>query len=236
MGDHGPMRIKAITPIHVGEAELSRRQERYRTLAPASLDIVLFDLPEGEGVPESLDSKAEIRASERFVVEEALATKHEVYDALLPDCVLDPGLDMLQQESPVPAFGILQLSAGFLFALGIRFASVTRNSPIGHELRSRLEGYGYWARFDGNVVLDLDFADIANDARWNEALAGVVGRFEGLSTTAVINGCSAVELGDRKPGGPALVDPTELALRLLGDANDIGLRRSEKAPARSSSR
>jgi hypothetical protein len=72
-------------------------------------------------------------------------------------------------------------------------------------------------------VLDLDFDDIANDARWNEALAGVVERFEDSSTTAVINGCSAVELGDLKPGGPALVDPTELALRLLGDAESTRL-------------
>lgn len=231
------MRIKAITPIRVGEAELSRRQERYRALTPASLDIVLFDLPEGDGVPKSLDSEAAIRASERFVVEEALATDPEAYDALLPDCVLDPGLDTLQRGSPVPALGILQLSAGFLFALGLRFASVTRNCPIGDELCSRLERYSYGARFDGNVVLDLDFADIANDARWNEALGGVLGRFEGSSTTAVINGCSAVELRGRSSGGPALVDPTELALRLLGDANDARLLpRPEGAAAPGGSR
>jgi Asp/Glu/hydantoin racemase len=217
------MRVKAITPIRVGDAELSRRQERYRALAPASLDVVLFDLSQDDGVPESLDSEAAIRASERFVIEEALATDPEAYDAVLPDCVLDSGLDTLQRESPVPAFGILQLSAGFLSALGLWFASVTRNRPIGDELRSRLLGYGYATRFDGNVVLDLDFTDVANDARWNEALAGVLGRFEGSSTKAVINGCSAVELGDREPGGLALVDPTGLALRILDDADDAEL-------------
>lgn len=231
------MRIKAITPIRVGDAELARRQERYRALAPASLDVVLFDLPGGDSVPESLDSEATIRASERFVVDEALATDPGSYDALVPDCVLDPGLDLLKRESPVPTFGILELSAGFLFTLGLRFASVTRNRPIGDELRSRLESYGYLSRFDTNAVLDLDFADIADDVRWNEALSDVVDRFVGTSTKAVINGCSAVELRDRPPGGVALVDPTELALRLLGTVDDIALLpRSGEIPLQGGSR
>ena len=230
------MKIKAITPIRVGEAELSRRQARYGALAPASLDVVLFDLPEGDGVPESLDSEAAIRASERCVVREALATDPKVFDAVLPDCVLDPGLDRLQEGAPVPAFGILQLTAGFLLALGIRFASVTRNRPIGDELRACLERYGYGAGFDGNVVLDLDFADIADDARWNEALAGVVGGFAGSSTAAVINGCSAVELGEHVSGGPVLVDPTALALRLLDDADAVGLVKHAEEAAQGGAR
>lgn len=230
------MRIKAITPIHVGEAELARRQERYRALAPPSLDVVLFDLPGHDKVPTSLDSKAGIRTSESFVVEEALATEPGSYDALLPDCVLDPGLDLLQRESSSPTFGILELSAGFLFALGRRFASVTRNRPIGDELRSRLERYGYASRFDGNVVMDLDFADIADETRWNEALAGVLERFAGSSTAAVINGCSAVELEDRPTGGVALVDPTQLALRVLGIVADTGLLPGPAAVLRGASR
>ena len=225
------MRIKSITPIHVGDAELARRQERYQALAPSSLEVVLFDLPESDGVPKSLDSEAAIRTSETLVIEEALATEPGSYDALMPDCVLDPGLEVLQRESAVPAFGILQLSAGFLFALGRRFASVTRNRAIGEELRSCLERYGYMAGFQENVVLDLDFADIAEDDRWDEALGEVVERFTG-SVGSVLNGCSAVKLKDRPAGGPTLVDPTELALRVLGTSDEYGLLpRYEKTSA-----
>ncbi len=229
------MKIKVVTPIRVGDAELARRQERYGQLCPPGIAVELFDLPEGEGVPRSLDSAWAIRESERLVTEEALATDRSAYDAVMPDCVLDPGLDRLERESPVPAFGILKLTAGFLVALGRRFASVTRNEPIGEELRSRLEAYGYLPGFDRNVVLDLDFSDIADDARWNEVLGEVGGSFAGSGTTAVINGCSAVDLTAR-PGGVSLVDPTELALRLLNVTAEAGLGALPQQPAPSGGR
>ncbi len=46
---------------------------------------------------------------------------------------------------------------------------------------------------------------------------------------AVINGCSAVELRDRPTSGVKLVDPTELALRLLGTVDEAGILPSTEA-------
>lgn len=212
------MRVKVITPIRVTEEELDRRRLRYRALSPAGIETNLFNLP--EDAPESLVSEGDIRTSERLVIEEAVGTDPTKYDAVLPDCVLDPGLDGLERACPVPAFGILKLSAGFLRLLGHRFASVTRNEAIGEELRSRLGAYGYADRFDGNVVMDLSFEDITDDERWNAALEHTSGRFAGTRTTAILNGCSAVEVEARK--GVAVVDPTSLALRVLGVASETG--------------
>lgn len=212
------MRIKVITPIRVTEEELDRRQRRYRTLSPASVETTLFNLP--EGAPRSLASERDIRTSERFVVEEAMRADPSEYDAVLPDCVLDPGLDELERECPISTFGILKLSAGFLRLLGHDFASVTRNEPIGEELKSRLRAYGYADRFDGNAVLDLSFEDIADDVRWNAALEQTSERFAGTGTTAIINGCSAVEVEARD--GVAVVDPTSLALRVLDVVSETG--------------
>ncbi len=216
------MRIKAIIPIRVSESELARRQARYEALSPPGVEIELVNLPNRSGVPSRLESARDIRASEGLVVEEALRTDPARHDAVLPDCVLDPGLDRLERECPVPAFGILKLSAGFLVSLGYRFAAFTRNRPIGEELRDRLETYGFLPHFDRVAVLDLAFEDIANDEGWNEALREAGEQFAGSRTTAVINGCSAVEL---RPGSrsAAVVDPTKLALSLLGLAADEGL-------------
>jgi Asp/Glu/hydantoin racemase len=216
------MRIKAITPIRVGEAELARRQARYDTLSPPAVEIELVDLPEGPGVPVRLDSARDIRTSEEFVIEEASRTDPASHDAVLPDCVLDPGLDRLERECPVPVFGILKLSAGFLVSLGHRFAAFTRNRPIGEELRERLKTYGLLPHFDRVEVLDLAFEDIADDEGWNEALRAAGERFSGSRTMAVINGCSAVELG-LTSGRIAVVDPTRLALSSLGLAASEGL-------------
>jgi allantoin racemase len=217
------VRIKAITPIRVNESELARRQARYEALSPPEVEIELVNLPDRPGVPSRLDSERDIRASEELVTEEALRTDPARYDAVLPDCVLDPGLDRLERECPVPAFGILKLSAGFMVSLGHRFAAFTRNRSIGEELRGRLESYDLLSSFDRAAVLDLAFEDIANDEGWNEALREAGEQFAGSRTTAVINGCSAVELRPGSGNAIVVVDPTKLALSLLGLAVDEGL-------------
>lgn len=215
------MRIKAITPIHVSESELVRRQARYEALSPPGVKIELVNLPEGLRVPTRLDSARDIRVSEETVIEEAMRTDPARHDAVLPDCVLDPGLDRLERECPVPAFGILKLSSGFLVSLGHRFAAFTRNRPIGDELRDRIESYGFLPHFDRVEVLDLAFEDIADDDCWNETLHDAAkrfsgSRFSGSRITAVINGCSAVELRNSSKNTVTVVDPTRLALSSLG--------------------
>lgn len=225
------MRIRAITPIHVTDSELARRQARYRALSPLSVEVELVNLPDGPGVPRSLDSAEEIRVSEELVVEEALRTDPAHHDAVLPDCVLDPGLERLEREGNVPAFGILKLSAGLLASLGHRFAAFTRNRSIGEELRDRIESYGLLPHFDRVEVLDLSFEIVADDEGWNEALREAGRRFSGSCTTAVINGCSAVELRQRSESTFAVVDPTKLALASLGLAAGEGLA-SGTGPAR----
>jgi allantoin racemase len=225
------MRIKAITPIRVSEAELARRQARYEALSPPGVEVELVNLPDRHGVPDRLNSARDIRASEEIVIEEASRTDPARHDAVLPDCVLDPGLDRLERECPVQAFGILKLSSGFLVSLGHRFGAFTRNRPIGEELRDRLETYGFLPNFDRVEVLDLAFEDIADEEGWNETLRESARRFSGSPTTAVINGCSAVELRPPPGNTAAVVDPTRLALASLGLAASEGL-----APGTGSSR
>ena len=222
------MRITAITPIRVGELELARRQARYDALSPPSVEVELIDLPDRSDVPRSLESEQDIRASERLVIEEAMNVDPSSCDAILPDCVLDPGLDQLEAEASVSTFGILKLSAGCLLASGHEFAAFTRNRAIGDELHRRLESYGYLPHFDRVAVLDLAFEDIANDEEWNKALCEAAAQFSDSSTTAVINGCSAVEIQSDSRDAVTIVDPTKLALAFLGLATDTGLTQSQR--------
>ena len=207
-----PLTVRAVTPIAVSEEEVRRRQARYDELAPAGMRIVLESLPDA---PPQLDSAAACRASEELSVQALLATDPARFDAVLVDCVLDPGLEALEREAPVPAFGILKLSAGALAAGGARFGAVARNQPIADELAARVRALGYGAAFDRVAVLDLSLEDIADMARWNAAIATVAPGFAAAGTSVLLNGCSAVEVLPHG-GGPAVVDPTALALAVLG--------------------
>ena len=204
------MRLRAITPIVVPDDELDRRRVRYDELCPPGVTIHLDNLAAG---PDRLESEAHIRLSEDLVFEEAMRTDSTRYDGILLDCVLDPALERLEADSPLPVFGITRLVSSYLASMNLQMAAVARNQPIADELAGRIAAAGWGDRLDGVVVLDLSLEDIADTARWNEAVATGLA-MAGLKVDAVINGCSAVEV--RSTDGPAVLDPTALALRLIG--------------------
>lgn len=201
------MRIFSVTPIHVGAEELARRQARYDSLLPAGVTLDLVDI--GPAAPKALDTAEDIEASTAAVVV-ALRSAPNGYDVLLPDCVLDPGVEQLAGELPV--VGILQLSLGWQVVRGRRSGMVARNEAIAAELMDRARAYGWKQHVSGVEVLGLEVDAIADHAQWDGALDAALDRFD-PSVSAVINGCSAVPV---KPHGKVtVVDPTALALRLL---------------------
>jgi len=216
------MRIKAITPIRVAEDELARRQDRYRRLSPPGVEVTLVNLPDRSDVPRALEHDDDLLASDRLVAEVAAATDPSQFDAILPDCVLDPGLPTILREGPLPVFGILKLSAGFLHALDRPFVAVARNKVIAGELERCIARYGLVEQFNGVDLLHLSLEDIADDAKWNDALTTVRDRLAAGPVRTVLNGCSAVEVMDDRHS-VSVFDPTRLALRLVGIGIEHGV-------------
>jgi Asp/Glu/hydantoin racemase len=205
------MRALAVTPIHLPPEEIRRRQERYDRLAPPGLEIVLRDV--GPAAPKTLDTDESMRVSENAVAA-ALKAAGDGWDLAFPDCVLDPAVPDAVAEPALPVHGLLKLSATYLAAKGVRFGAVVRNEAIAEEFSKRIAAYRLTEYLAGIRVLDLPFSAIAETETWNAALGTAVRELAGLGATAVINGCSAVDV---EPADlPArIVDPTELAMRLL---------------------
>jgi hypothetical protein len=90
---------------------------------------------------------------------------------------------------------------------------VARNEPIARELDRLAGSYGLTTSGQ-TLVLSLSVADIADEGGWAAALTSAVAD---LPCDAVLNGCSAVDVSGRS-AGPAVVDPTALALRVLAGA------------------
>lgn len=199
------MRLKAITPIVVPDDELARRQARYAEMAPAGVEITLHNLSTG---PDRLETEEQVRESEERVFRDAVSTSD--FDGVFLDCVLDPALEALQAEMAIPVFGITKLVSGYLAATVPRFGAVTRNQAIADELARRVADFGHAGQFSGVTVLDLSLEDISDTNRWNRVTQERLDAAAGV----VINGCSAVEV--QAGLGPVVIDPTAMALRLIG--------------------
>jgi Asp/Glu/hydantoin racemase len=213
------MHLLAITPIRVNDAELDRRQARYDKLSPPGIEVELVNLPDDDSVPRTLESAADIEASDRLVATVALEYGAGA-DALLPDCVLDPGIDVLARAAATPVHGVLRLATAALAGCGLRFGAVTRNRAIADELERRIALYGFASWFEHTSVIDLDFDAIADHARWNDALGAAEAELAPTGARAILNGCSAVDID--RAGSLPVVDPTAVALQALAVADHAG--------------
>lgn len=220
------MRVRAITPIAVDESEMERRRERYSRLAPEGWQIVLENISEHPRAPRELASESDLEDSQHAVCEIALNEKGEGFDAILPDCVLDTGIEAIEGAVKTPVLGITHLSAHFLAACGRRFGVIVRNETIGAEYERVIHSMGLEHAFGGVFVINLTVEDIADSEKWNSALESAVARAAESDLDLLINGCSAVEV-TFKAHGLKVVDPTALALRVAGLAESLGLLESQ---------
>lgn len=203
------MRIIAITPIHVTDEELKRRQERYSRLAPEGLTVELRNLSHDN--PVALDLFSDVRGSDAGLLDDICHIDKSEFDVVLPDCVLDPGFRKGENESIV---GMLESVVRHLSDSGEKIGAVTRNEAIGTELVRRVGEYGFAADFVGLEVLDLSFDAINDEELWHQALKIGVDKLVAKGATVVINGCSAVNIDQSQLSAP-VVDPAELALQLI---------------------
>lgn len=209
------MRLLAWTPIVVGDEELARRQARYDRLAPPEVQVVLRDLGAvSPSAPRALESEVDVRVSEEAVAEAYRASDPTGFDAFLPDCVLDPAIDSPDLARPV--LGLTRISSSFLGGQGATVGALARNQAIADELDRRLASYG--VPREPTVVMHLDVQDISDDDLWRQAVTAYAWK---LDCDFALNACSAVDLGE-PVAETVVVDPTALALRLLGIRAQLG--------------
>jgi Asp/Glu/hydantoin racemase len=205
------MKVVSITPIHVTDKELARRQERYQRLAPAGVTVDLRNLSHQS--PVELDNKNDVRSSDSNLASDISEINADSYDVLLPDCILDPGFRKNASETTV---GMLDSVMKHLVDARNKIGAVTRNDSIGEELVRRVGEYGYADNFVGLEVLNLSFDAINDEEEWHRALKIAVDRLAEKGATVVINGCSAVNVDQSQLRLP-VVDPAELVLQLISE-------------------
>ena len=205
------MKVLSITPIHVTEEELKRRQARYERLAPAGITVELRNLSEQS--LNALEKDSDVRASDFALLADASEINLEIGEVLLPDCILDPGF---RQNASATTIGMLESVMGHLVAAGGKVGAVTRNESIGNELVRRVGEYGFADHFVDLEVLNLSFDAINDEEHWHRALKIAVDSLAAKGATVVINGCSAVNVDQSQLSIP-VVDPAELVLKIIAD-------------------
>ena len=185
-------RVKIITPIQVDGADLERRRARYGERAAANTKIDVIGLNAG---PCALETVEDIRASESAVFEQAIGLDLESCDALLVDCIFDPGVEALHEALPIPVFGPLRTALSQLPVIAPNFGMVTRAQGHGDVFRGLIEGYGFAEQLVAIRTLALPYQQARKpenfDSAMRKALKAVV---EEDGARAVVMGSTTMAL------------------------------------------
>lgn len=206
------MRIFAVTPLYVGPKELARRQQRYHRISPPGVTVELHDLP--PAAPRQLNTAEQITASEAQV-HAALSAAPDEFDALLADCVLDPAVTALQEQTGRTVVGIMKTNLAHAAALATPIAAVVRNAAIAQEFRRVADSYGWGGLLTEIGVLDLGFDAIAHGDAWQQRLGAAAAQVAASGARSLFNGCSAVDTDADRPSPVPVFDPVARALRLV---------------------
>ena len=217
-------RIKIISPIQADEADLRRRQMRYRQQAGLDTQIEVFNLVEG---PKALNTPGDMLFCEYAVFQEGAKTRSDDFDAILVDCALDPAIDALREHTGLPTFGATRTTLPLIPLVASNFAIVARAEKQCKMLADLVKRYGYDDYLVSTRALGITYPQAKQPEIFTEAMHrqlkcvieedGALAVMMGSTTMALSNEIVAAA------GGVPLFLPGMVALRVMENLWSEGL-------------
>ncbi|MCH7589384.1 MAG: aspartate/glutamate racemase family protein [Chloroflexi bacterium] len=229
------MKIMVINPT-ISEGLAESTLATYRGYASPSTEISQVFLRHG---PESIESDFDIALAVPDILGHVLRAEQEGMDAVVIDCMSDPGLFAARELVEIPVIGPAQTSMSLAATLADRFTIIgvlERDRPIFHNLWRLydLEGRGASVRVVDIPVLSLheDEEELIQAMIAQAALAIAEDHAH-----AIVFGCTGmggladpIRQGLEESGfaGIPVIDPTGVALKVAESLVDLHLSHSKQ--------
>ncbi len=209
-------RVRIISPLKATEDDIARRQRRYSEHASEDTRVSVTNLEAG---PPALNSSGDILESANAIYRRGAGTSADDYDAILIDCVFDPAVEELKEETGLPTFGPTRTTLPLIPLVAETFSIVARTERQCELLAETVDRYGY-----GGLIRSLRALGITyEEAKKAEVFKSVM--TERLREVAQDDGAGAVMFGSttmaldrdlvRAAGGLPLFMPGMVALRVM---------------------
>ena len=228
------MKIRVIVPVTTREFVATTRPQ-YAAAARPDTEISVVGLDRG---PASLESDYQDALAVPDILAKVRAAEAEGMDAVIIDCMADPGLSPAREIASIPVIGPAQTAMHLAAILAHRFSVITvleRDIPLIDRLARLygLEGSLASARPVNIPVLELD----TDRERLMEALVEQSARAVAEDGAHIIfPGCTGMKglaqqveqaLAERGYAVP-VIDPSLAALKLAEGLVDVGLSHSKR--------
>jgi len=208
------MKIKAIAPALRDEEQRKEIEAAYRRCVGKN---VVVDLVTTRG-PGRFETRADELISEYCIFEEGKKARQEGYDAVMPDCVMDPAVEAIRDSTGLLTLGPLRVSVNIGSLVGPRFSLVARNEFVLGRLKSKVACYGFESNIASAQCLDLSYEEFQSEILLKQALLreGIRSRKNGAC--ALILGCTTIVDLDswlQSEIGITVIAPGKVTLKVL---------------------
>jgi allantoin racemase len=227
-------RIRVIIPV-VGERWIGPVQEAYGRTGRPGTEISAVAIDRG---PVSIESMRDEALAIPGVLSEVQAAEAEGMDAVVIDCMADPGLDPARELASIPVIGPAQAAMHLAAMLAYRFSVITVLEQGIPRVHRQILRYGLAEKVASVRAINIPVLEMGEDrerviqAVIEESARAV--REDGAhiivpGCTEMIGMAPMVQEGLAKQGCEVpVVDPPAVAVKLAEGLVDMGLAHSKR--------
>jgi allantoin racemase len=220
----------------VGEKWVGPVMDAYARFTRPNTQLGTVTLDKG---PASIESAYDEAVAVPDILSRVRAAEEGGMDAVVLDCMADPGLEAAREAVFIPVVGPAQVSMHLAAALAHRFAVITALRQTIPWVEQQIEGYGLAERLASVRAVDIPVLEMEND------VPGLLGAVVEEAARAVVEdgahiivpGCTgmiglapAVQEGLARQGCEVpVIEPAAVATKMAEALVDMGLSHSKRS-------
>lgn len=228
--------IHIITPI------ITEGIRSLDDIAPYASDALKFTHSLLDRGPSSIECEYDEALAVPDTIEKCIEAENNGADAIVIDCMGDPGLKPCREMVSIPVLGPGETSMHMAAMLGTRFSFITVVDGVVPMIRNLVKIYGLSDKFASTRVIDMPVLEIENDLEKTQNLLAEASlkavREDGAD--AIILGCTGflgcadkiIERLNMENLDVPVIDPIPLTVLTASALVNVGLSHSKKAYAR----
>ncbi|MBN9016000.1 MAG: aspartate/glutamate racemase family protein [Rhizobiales bacterium] len=226
-----PIDVRVLSPI------TTKGFRRPSDLKALEYDGVVVSHSQIEHGPASIESEYEIAMSVPGTIAKAIEAEREGADAIVIDCMGDPGLRAVREVVSIPVLGPAETAMHIAAMLGHRFSVVTVMRRLRAQFENEAAVYGLSTKMASVRHVDIPVLELEDDLPVTQArlVEQAMIAVEHDGAEAVIFGCtgllgcaSAVRAGLLAKGiDIPVIDPIPTAVSIAAALARVGLSQSK---------
>jgi len=231
----GSVRLGIVIPV-VGEKWVGPAMQAYGRFTRPSTQLSAVTLDKG---PASIESAYDAALAAPDVLFKVRAAQEGAMDAVLIDCMADPGLEAAREAVFIPVVGPAQVSMHLAAALAHRFSVITVLKQTIPSVQLQVQGYGLMDKVASVRAVEIPVLEMERDVH---GLAGAVVEEAARAVVEdgahiIIPGCtemiglaSEVQEGlARRDCEVPVIEPAAMAVKMAEALVDMGLSHSKRS-------